>query len=197
LYNFLQHEGLPITDHGTFLAYKGVRDDMFSCTGNLKTRVLQGVVDGTGRIYNGVGETIEVERKDVDDNCNITCSHGLHAGSHEYASGFGNVTVLVEIDPADVVSIPTDYDGQKARVCKYSVVSTCAGLMCDSMVAANNPYAALAPQVDDDEDELMFTQADLDAAYADGQDDGRASGREDMRDAALGALTGLDGGAIL
>jgi hypothetical protein len=33
--------------------------------------------------------------------------------------------VLVEIDPADVVSIPTDCEFQKLRTCRYKVVAEC------------------------------------------------------------------------
>ncbi len=123
LIEFLQYKELPITEDGCFLAYKGVQDNYYSSHGNLKTKVLQGKVDDAGRIWNGVGETIEVRRRDVDDNREQHCSHGLHVGSLDYARGFASRLVVVKVDPKDVVSIPSDCSCQKARVTKYKVVA--------------------------------------------------------------------------
>lgn len=121
LYTFLERKNLPLTPRGTFLAYKGLRGDYYSVTGGY-IQVNKGQVDGTGHIYNGVGEEIECERRDVCDDKEVGCSDGLHAGSLEYATGFGTKTVIVEIDPKDVVSVPTDCECQKLRTCAYKVV---------------------------------------------------------------------------
>jgi hypothetical protein len=122
LYTFLEHQFLPITDNGNILAYKGVRSDWYSMTrGNSK--LLKGKsVDG--RIYNGIGEEIEMERRDVDDDKDKACSYGLHAGSLKYASDFGRGgrLLILEINPKDVVSIPVDENAQKMRTCAYKVV---------------------------------------------------------------------------
>jgi len=120
---FADYKELPFDEDGFVYAYKGVNEDLWSISGNKETRVISGSVDGSGRILNAIGSVIEVERSDVDDNCNRHCSHGLHAGSFDYAKGFGVRTLLVKIDPKDIVSVPTDCDGQKVRVCKYTVVS--------------------------------------------------------------------------
>ncbi len=112
LYTFLEHKHLPLTETGTFLAYKAVRNDFTD--------------KHTGRFFNGVGEVLEMPRNKVDDNKEVGCSYGFHAGTLEYASNFagGNDRlVLVEIDPADVVSIPTDCEFQKLRTCRYKVVA--------------------------------------------------------------------------
>ena len=112
LYTFLEHKHLPLTETGTFLAYKAVRHDFTD--------------KHTGRFFNGVGEVLEMPRNKVDDNKEVGCSYGFHAGTLEYASNFsgGNDRlVLVEIDPADVVSIPTDCEFQKLRTCRYKVVA--------------------------------------------------------------------------
>ena len=69
-----------------------------------------------------VGEEIECERNQVCDDKLIGCSDGLHAGSLDYATSFGTKTVIVEIDPKDVVSIPSDCQCQKLRACAYKVV---------------------------------------------------------------------------
>lgn len=123
LYDFLEYKELPITEDGHFIAYKGVRNDYYSSTGNLSTKVVQGTVDSEGHILNAVGETIEVERNCVDDDRRKHCSEGLHVGSLDYANGFSKITVVVKVNPADVVCVPTDYSCQKCRVAKYEVVA--------------------------------------------------------------------------
>ena len=61
----------------------------------------------------------------VCDDASVGCSDGFHAGSLDYAEGFGRGgnLMIVEINPADVVSVPNDSDCQKLRTCKYKVVS--------------------------------------------------------------------------
>ena len=112
LYTFLEHKHLPLTETGTFLAYKAVRHDFTD--------------KHSGKFFNGVGEVLSMPRNKVDDDKNVGCSYGFHAGTLEYASNFAcgsDKLVLVEIDPADVVSIPTDCEFQKLRTCRYKVVA--------------------------------------------------------------------------
>lgn len=122
LMDFLSYAELPLTSDGCFLAYKGVNDDFWSIQGNTATRVIRGSVDSDGKIFNGVGEVIEVHRRDVDDDRRNECSHGLHVGSKDYAVGWGPRVVVVKINPKDVVSVPPDCQFQKCRVCKYEVI---------------------------------------------------------------------------
>ena len=129
MYAFLEHKGMPLTLTGTFIAYKGVGPDDWSITGNKDTVVLQGEVNEQGRIKNTIGATIEVERSSVDDDFRNGCSTGLHVGSLEYARRWGKKVVYVEVDPADVVSVPSDCNCQKLRCCKYIIVGECTGLL--------------------------------------------------------------------
>ncbi len=111
LYNFLEHKHLPITPDGYFLAYKAVTNDF---------------KDKHSKTFdNSIGATPEVARRQVDDNCNVGCSYGLHVGTIEYVKGFGSgddKTIICKVDPADVVSVPLDCNEQKVRCCKYEVV---------------------------------------------------------------------------
>jgi hypothetical protein len=112
LYSFLAHKNMPITDAGTFLAYKSVRSDYTD--------------HHTGNFNNSIGNTLQMIRNNVCDDHNQGCSVGFHAGSLEYASSFGgqdSILLIVEIDPADVVSVPSDCNCQKLRTCKYKVVA--------------------------------------------------------------------------
>lgn len=117
LAKFMEKSGLPMTPDGKFLAYKRVSANFESIHAN---------PDGT-RLDNSVGRTVVMPggRKAVDDNRGNTCSVGLHVCSQaylrEYYSGTGRI-VIVEVDPADVVSVPYDYNNTKARVWRYKVV---------------------------------------------------------------------------
>lgn len=118
LYDFLQHENLPITDDGYFLAYKAVRSDF-------KDKY-RGVFD------NSVGNVCEMQRAKVDDDRARGCSDGLHAGALSYVASYGSVEagdniVIVKINPADVVSVPNDCNCQKLRTCRYEVVGLYEG----------------------------------------------------------------------
>ena len=109
LYGFLEKNNLPITPDGHFLAYKKVRDDY------------NDVYSGT--INNSVGQIVQMERNEVNDNSQQTCSTGLHFCSKEYLNHFGGSRVMIlKINPRDVVSIPIDYNNSKGRCCRYEVI---------------------------------------------------------------------------
>lgn len=111
LYLFLERNDLPITDDGCFLAYKGVDEDY---------------LDKHSRTYsNVVGAVMEMPRQDVDDNRENTCSVGFHVGRFEYANdwaGSNGRLMVCKVNPADVVSVPPDYDCSKLRTCRYEVI---------------------------------------------------------------------------
>ena len=113
LYGFLEAGELPITTDGCFLAYKNVRSDYRDIH--------------SGKFDNSVGKTCEMTRNAVCDNKDLTCSSGLHFCSIAYLPNFrdsnGGKTIIVKINPADVVSIPSDYNNTKGRTCKYEVVA--------------------------------------------------------------------------
>jgi hypothetical protein len=109
LYGFLEKNSLPITPDGHFLAYKRVRFDYKDCH--------------TGTMDNSVGKVVEMERNNVDDDKDRTCSTGLHFCSQSYLGHFGGERiVIVKINPRDVVSIPSDYNDAKGRACRYEVI---------------------------------------------------------------------------
>lgn len=108
---FLEKGRMPITEDGHFLAYKRIRDDY--------TDVYTGTID------NSVGAVVEIDRSLVDTDRSRTCSTGLHFCSKDYLPNFspGSKVVLVKINPADIVSIPSDYSNTKGRCCRYEVVA--------------------------------------------------------------------------
>lgn len=115
LYRFLEVGNMPITDDGYFLAYKKVRENFKDIHSNT--------------MDNKIGTVVEMPRVLVNDKDTETCSTGLHFCSHAYLGKYASTDastdriVVLKINPADVVSIPTDYNDTKGRCCKYEVLS--------------------------------------------------------------------------
>lgn len=112
LFLFLSKNDLNITSDGKVLAWKVVRPDY---------------LDKHSRTFdNSVGKVLEMPRNKVNDNDAQHCSYGFHVCSWGYLDHFaqhGDPVMQVEVDIKDIVSIPTDYNGEKVRVCKYKVVA--------------------------------------------------------------------------
>ena len=115
LYQFLEKNDHPLTETGNFIAYKRVKENF--------TDIHSGTFD------NSVGTEPTVPRNAVDEDSSRTCSNGLHVANWDYAhtkfashNPATDVMLEVEVNPADVVAIPTDYNQSKMRVCKYKVL---------------------------------------------------------------------------
>ncbi len=122
LFAFLQHEGIPIEEDGTFLAYKGVNSDLTDCY--------------TSTIDNSPGQIHEMERNLVSDDPRTACHRGFHVGAKRYASNHGPEVVICRVDPEHVVCVPYDSSAEKMRVCKYEVVGHWSGDTMSSTTAA-------------------------------------------------------------
>lgn len=183
LYGFLEKNNLPITPDGHFLAYKRVRDDFKDCH--------------TGTMDNSPGQIVEMPRNKVDDDKDRTCSSGLHFCSQEYLKSFsGARTVIVKINPRDVVSIPSDYNNSKGRACRYEVISELGVKEEDAFTRSvqstanvhvkegnspfyhgyNDGYRGYAV----DSNQFFYNRKDYEEGYEKGQDD-RSKGIERYR----------------
>lgn len=139
LYGFLEKAKLPITPDGCFLAYKRVRADFMDVySGTVKNAPAYAFTEEErnamplkeqGRrkevtidIVNDV-TVVSMPRNMVNDDKDQTCSDGLHFCSEGYLSSYGGETVLiVKVNPADVVSIPSDYKETKGRAWRYEII---------------------------------------------------------------------------
>lgn len=108
---FMAKTRMPITDRGTFLAYKRVNHNFLDHHSN--------------RFDNRPGAVCTMRRTDVDARQDQTCSTGFHVCSHTYLSHFSaGPDLVVEINPRDVVAVPPDYNLSKMRLCSYRVLCT-------------------------------------------------------------------------
>lgn len=112
LYDFLEHFNAPITPDGKFIAFKRVGHDYYDLHSHT--------------MLNEVGTTVKMDRRQVDEDPNRTCSAGLHVCADEYLKGYATGqnarTLVVAVNPANVVAVPADYNFAKMRVCEYDVI---------------------------------------------------------------------------
>jgi hypothetical protein len=128
-YTWSSHKGLPITEDGMMVGYKGVNihrgDTITVKNGELKDG--DHVDKYTGKTFrNNVGDVCSMKRRQVCDDHTKGCDTGLHVGTYEYANdwaGNSGVVVLVKFNPKDIVSVPSDCECQKMRVSEYEVIA--------------------------------------------------------------------------
>jgi hypothetical protein len=126
LYPFLAHQGIPITEDGCFLAYKGVKH-------NFKDK-------HSGQFDNSPGQVHEMPRNQISDDPKEACHEGFHVGALGYAGSFADRVVVCKVDPADVVCVPYDSSQQKMRVCKYEVMGNHNGQHLPSTTFKEDEY---------------------------------------------------------
>ncbi len=139
LHKFMEACDMPITEDGRLLAYRSVNEDFWDThTGKTSLSLPpesvppaltnQALFNNGVMVRNGVTSDISsgrcvvsMPRNMVNEDANQTCSYGLHVCSQQYGM-YGKRLLLVAVNPADVVSVPTDYNSAKMRVCRYEVL---------------------------------------------------------------------------
>ncbi len=128
-YKWSSHKGLPITEDGMLVGYKGVRtyagETIQGKNGEIKEGDLVDIYTGNS-FRNNVGDTASMKRRQVCDDHTQGCDTGLHVGTYDYAcnwAGNTGVVVLVKFNPKDIVSVPSDCNCEKMRVSSYEVIS--------------------------------------------------------------------------
>jgi hypothetical protein len=117
LMKFIEKIDLPILPDGSFLAYKRLR------------HIGKGVyVDPhSGLVHQRIGDIVQMNESLVDKNRRQECSQGLHVGTRHYMGSFhanaeGSGTMLVLIQPEDVIAVP-EYQTTKMRSCRYLILA--------------------------------------------------------------------------
>lgn len=146
LYSFLAHNGIPITEDGCFIAYRGVTNEFKD--------------HHTKTFDNSIGKIVKMPRSECNPNPEDTCSTGLHAAALDYVldNYSGGKIVLVKINPKNLVSVPTDYNKQKLRCCEFEVISEYVGKLpiVDSLVTDRAEKVTV-----DQPDQLIFGNLEL------------------------------------
>lgn len=113
LFNFLENFQAPFTPDGCFIAFKRVDQDFK----DLRTHTMD----------NSIGAVVKMDRAMVDDDPNNTCSSGLHCAASSYLDSYASAsyakTIMLKVNPKDVVAVPRDYNFAKMRVCEYTVLA--------------------------------------------------------------------------
>lgn len=68
-----------------------------------------------------IGEVVSMPREKCDSRQDQTCSRGLHVAGRQWLSQgyFGQISLMVLVNPADVVAVPPEDNYGKMRVCAY------------------------------------------------------------------------------
>lgn len=140
LLTFLGENELPVTVNGNILAFKVVN----------RTKTPECYTDcHTGLITQNIGDVIEMDPEQVDNNRNIHCSTGLHVCSIAYARNFmsyGGALLLVKVAPEDICSVPTD-TSSKVRCSKYQILGEIPSEEVDNIWHKNLNDAPVAKQL--------------------------------------------------
>lgn len=103
LLGWVRTHHISLDMEGYLYFYKGVRPDYTDSF--------------SGTFSSAPGEHNFMERNKVSDDSNNACDHGFHVGTLGFARAYGRV-VIVRVDPADVVRVPTATAG-KLGVSQY------------------------------------------------------------------------------
>lgn len=126
LWAFLQHNNIPLTEDGCFLAYKSVTRDFKD--------------HHTRRVDNKVGAKIpRLKWSEVDTNPNNHCSSGYHVGARGYTAHFGSDSkhIVCKVAPEDVSSVPNDYNAMKLRCVWYEITGHHGGVLPSTSTGAD------------------------------------------------------------
>ena len=155
-YTWSSHKGLPITDDGMMVGYKGVRTydaetSVQGKNGEIQDGDLVDIYTGNS-FRNNPGDKCSMKRRQVCDDHTQGCSSGLHVGTYDYAcdwAGPSGTVVLVKFNPKDIVSVPSDCNCQKMRVSEYEVISI-AREQLEEAVYDHDDYNDIDDYIDDD-----------------------------------------------
>lgn len=169
LWKFVQANRITIHEDGDLLLYKGLNADGTSISRGY------GIVDGeeygeydeaTNKITkseslpNHPGAVVEIPRSMVDPDRATACSTGLHAGAHSYATWFSKGKLITaKINPRDVVSVPSDEQNRKVRVCRYVVFEEREEEYTNSTVYDQKPAPTPAVEPEQDENTVTFEES--------------------------------------
>jgi hypothetical protein len=180
LYSFLENKGMPLTDNGTILGYKGVGTDYFSINTGSEP-LIEGIRNERGAIRNQIGDTVWMDRCYVCADNSQPCGPGLHIGSKNYATGWAGAghVMVAEFSPEYVVSVP-NCEHEKLRASRYRIVGELRGDVLNDTYDSNyvRPDGATDPDTLNIEGETdwsnLYKVSDWSKGNSKGVKDGRS-----------------------
>jgi hypothetical protein len=134
-WGWLESHNFTITKDGMVVGYKGVYAD---ANGGYTSREEgEAWVNGEkvlGKIPYKNGDVITMPRSEVTADPAVGCSVGLHVGTWKYARNFSSDVFEVIFNPRDIVSVPTESNEEKVRVCRMEMVGICTEPHTDAVV---------------------------------------------------------------
>lgn len=124
LYEWLSRHDFSIDDEGNIVAYKSVLRNGDGYKSVSRGTAYVNGVEHKGQIPQKVGDIVTMPRSEVAFDPAEACSAGLHVGNYRYVTEYFKHDALlhVRVNPRDVVSVPTDSNWEKVRVCRYEVI---------------------------------------------------------------------------
>lgn len=120
LFDFIEANNIVINENGNLIMYKIVA----------RTNDPEVFLDlYTRKTEHRFNVEIRMPRNAVDDNIDNLCSYGYHGACWQYLPHYGSALsgkdaiLLIEVDAADIVAIPRDYNNSKIRTCAYTPLS--------------------------------------------------------------------------
>jgi hypothetical protein len=157
LYAWLNSNEFSIADDGDLIGYRGVQSrDGSYYAGHRGFAIVNGQ-EVNGQVENPVGGVVEMPRSQVNHDPSRGCSTGLHVSNYDFAQSYGSVILEVRVNPRDVVSVPTESNWQKVRVCRFQVVAPVERPYGTAVVGSASDfdeydeYEGYCPDCDDDE----------------------------------------------
>jgi hypothetical protein len=150
---------ITITSDGDLLAYKGLyreedEDGVVYKSCHSGTAIVNGEVFENQQIPQRIGDTVEMPRSQVQFDPSVGCSTGLHAGTFSYAGSYGDQRVKVAISPRDVVSVPTEHNEAKIRVCRYVVIDVADEEVSTPLLKSD--YANVVGEMDENDFDTLY-----------------------------------------
>jgi hypothetical protein len=141
LSDWLASEEFTITEEGLIVGYRYVStgDEEFEYYAGHQGYAIVDGVEYNGRVPNPVGGVVEMPRSMVQHDPRDPCSTGLHVGNWNYSGTGGSTTLMVLVNPRDVVSVPTDAGGSKMRVCRFEIVGPVTAKLADPVITLEAP----------------------------------------------------------
>jgi|VirMetMinimDraft_7_1064189.scaffolds.fasta_scaffold00418_23 hypothetical protein len=106
------------------------QSENYTVEGNLD-ELYKGLSEEKGTVYTDsytktmqitIGKAVSIPRTECDARQDYTCSHGLHVAGKEWlvnSGSFGTTSIMVLVNPADVVAVPPSDNYGKMRTCRY------------------------------------------------------------------------------